>query len=95
MSIQQSFWDGQQTQQDAVSAPRRIEVTPTANRESLKRLGRRERILARLQEGSARTWELMALGGSGFSSRLKELRNDGHRIVCIPDEDGATYRLEE
>lgn len=72
---------------------RRLEFAPEASRQSLKREGRRERILARLRLGPARTWEILSLGGSGMSSRLRELRESGFQIECEQDEEGATYRL--
>jgi hypothetical protein len=74
----------------------RTEFLPTASRVSLKRLGKRERILARLKEGPATTWELMQLGGAGFSSRIAELRRDGWNIPA-PEmhEDYGVYRLEK
>lgn len=77
---------------------RRLEFLPTADRQAKKRLGRREAMLARLRAGSVRTWELMSLGGSGFSGRLHEIREqirrEGLTVRCIEDEEGATYRLE-
>ena len=76
---------------------RRIEWTPSASRIQTKRLGKREAMLARLRQGPARTYELMALGGSGFSARLRELRDqgtsEGYDILCEEDGDGATYTL--
>jgi hypothetical protein len=84
-----AFWCAQK----AAGAQRRIEWTPEASRVALKREGKRERMLARLRQGPARTIDLMLLGGSGFSSRLKELRRDGHRITCEEHEDGAVYTL--
>ena len=59
-----------------------------------RRESRKARMLARLQQGPATTWELMQLGGSGFSSRLTELKRENHRIVCENHLDGAVYRLE-
>lgn len=74
--------------------PRRTEFAPTAAAVARKREGKRERMLARLKSGPATTWELLLLGGAGFSSRLRELRDEGHRIECEEHDEGATYRLE-
>jgi len=75
---------------------KRIEFLPTANKQETKRNGRRERMLARLQAGPATTFELMALGGAGFSSRLNELRRAGHNIPAPEMHEGyAIYHLEE
>jgi hypothetical protein len=51
-------------------------------------------MLERLRLGPATTFELMALGGAGFSSRLAELRRAGHNIPS-PEmhEDFGVYRL--
>jgi hypothetical protein len=59
-----------------------------------KRAGRAAQMLERLRRGPATTWELMQLGGAGFSSRLRELRNAGHRIVAEGGPDEWVYRLE-
>ena len=71
--------------------------TPT-HREQRAALDRREsrkaRMLARLRQGEATTWELLQLGGAGFSSRLKELRREGHRITCENRLEYAVYSLE-
>lgn len=87
-------WDEQHPR---LGVQKRIEFTPTASRIQTKRMGRREAMLARLRQGPARTHELLALGGSGFSSRLHELREqlrgEGLTVLCDPDEDGAWYRL--
>jgi hypothetical protein len=79
-----------------VAFQKRIEWTPTASKQETKRNGRRERMLARLQAGPATTWELMQIGGAGFSSRLNELRRAGHNIPA-PEmrEDFAIYHIEE
>jgi len=71
----------------------RLEFGPTASAQENGRLGRRERILARLRHGSATTREMMMLGGAGFSSRIRELRVAGHEIAVEMNEDGAVYRL--
>jgi len=73
---------------------RRLEFGPTAAKVENKRSGKRAAILARLESGPARTWDLMLLGGAGFSSRIRELRVEGHRIECEQDEDGALYTLD-
>jgi hypothetical protein len=72
----------------------RIEFGPTASKVESKRTSKRLLILGRLQKGSARCYELMQIGGSGFSSRIAELRRAGHVIRCYEDEDGGTYVLE-
>jgi hypothetical protein len=36
----------------------------------------------------------MQIGGAGFSSRLRELRDAGFVIRCEEHEDGAVYTLE-
>lgn len=76
------------------SEPRRTEILPLANAVARKREGKRIRMLRRLESGPATTLELMQIGGAGFSSRLRELRDAGHRIVCEEHEDGAVYTLE-
>jgi hypothetical protein len=43
--------------------------------------------------GPCSTITLMMAGGSGFSSRLAELRRAGHVIACEEQEDGAIYTL--
>lgn len=73
---------------------RRIEFTPTASAVEGKRLGRRVAMLARLEYGPATTLDLMRIGGAGFSSRIHELREAGHRIVCTQYPHGAVYRLD-
>lgn len=75
------------------NAQRRLEFTPTASKVENKRQGQRERLLARLESGPARTWDLMLIGGPGFSSRIRELRVAGHDIFCDQDGEGAVYRL--
>lgn len=79
------------------SAHPRLEVLPTAARQSAKRESRARRIMDRLVSGQVRTHELWAIGGSGMSGRIAELREDlirfGWGIRCTEDEDGATYEL--
>jgi hypothetical protein len=36
---------------------------------------------------------MMQLGGAGFSSRLRELRNEGHNIVAEGGPETWVYRL--
>jgi hypothetical protein len=36
---------------------------------------------------------MMQLGGAGFSSRLRELRNEGHNIVAEGGPEAWVYRL--
>ena len=79
---------------ECAQKPLRREVLPTQNAVSQKREGKRERMLARLKAGRASTWDLIQIGGSGFSSRLAELRRDGWKITCEEREDGAVYTLE-
>jgi hypothetical protein len=93
MSILTDAVDAYYKHQGAPGQQRRIEFGQTANRVSLKRAGKRELILERLRIGPLNTLQLMLLGGSGFSSRLAELRRDGHRIDCEEHEDGAVYTL--
>jgi hypothetical protein len=52
-------------------------------------------MLERLKCGPATTWDLMQIGGAGFSSRLHELREAGRRIDCERHEDYAVYTLVE
>lgn len=64
-----------------------------------RRESRKARMLVRLQQGEATTWELMQIGGSGWRSRLYELREDGKRDgyrIPPPENrlDYAVYRLE-
>jgi hypothetical protein len=78
-----------------------IDWTPAAREFGMavrKRESRAARMLARLKCGPATTKELNDLGGAGFSSRLRELRNAGHRITCEQHvhegSEWAIYRLE-
>ena len=95
MSIWTDAMDRARTHKDSVSAPkqRRMEFGPTASRVAQKRASKAARMLERLRCGPATTFDLMMLGGAGFSSRLHELREAGHRIECEQGEGGATYRL--
>jgi hypothetical protein len=60
-----------------------------------KRANNRKRVLERLQLGPADTLELVRVGGTRFTARIHELRDEGHRIVTENHGDFATYRLEE
>lgn len=55
------------------------------------------RILHRLQEGPATSWELQALGVCSHTSRISELRKQGCRIERLDRWQGrkriVTYRL--
>jgi hypothetical protein len=77
---------------EATGASRR-EFLPSVAKESAKRDGKRVKILDRLRMGPARTIDLMVIGGSGFSSRLRELRDEGYRIECEQDDQGGLYTL--
>ena len=78
---------------------RRLEWTPLASREENHRSGQRAAILARLRFGPATTWEMNQLGGSGFSSRISELRVElrkrGGDIKCVRIDRHAMYELVE
>ena len=58
----------------------RIEWTPTASGEENHRRTQRRLILEALKLGPLTAVELFALGGSGFSTRLWELKQEGHQI---------------
>jgi hypothetical protein len=58
----------------------RLEWLPTANAEENHRRSQRTAILAALRVGHLTATELFALGGPGFSSRLTELKREGHPI---------------
>ena len=75
----------------------RLDFTPAASELAHALRGREtkaERILARLKQGPATTWELAMTGGIRFGARLLELRRAGHRITTEEREDHAVYRLE-
>ena len=76
-----------------MSTQARLEFLPSANADTLRRMSKAKLMLRRLQQGSASTIELMMIGGAGFSSRLRELRNDGHVIKVEMFEDHAVYSL--
>lgn len=84
--------NGPQAHQNAQA---RLEWGPTASEVSRKRAGRAAAILERLKSGPATTAELLALGGSGMSSRIRELRDEGYKIQATPMPEGhALYVLE-
>lgn len=67
--------------------------------DSKRRSTKSRNILARLAQGPATTWDLMRIGGSGWRSRLQELREgqvDGtaHQIRTESHGDYAVYTLE-
>jgi hypothetical protein len=84
-----AFW----AHQKAAGAQRRIEWTPEASREENHRHGQRAQILARLKMGPATTLEMMNMGGSGFSSRIAELRKEGWDIKAKRIDRHAMYEL--
>ncbi len=69
-----------------------------AHAEQRAALDRREskkgRLLALLRRGPAKTFDMMLAGGSGFRSRVQELREEGHRISTEEHADFAIYTLE-
>lgn len=72
------------------------DFTPSA-RELAQALRNREtraqKMLARLRLGPASTFDLMMLGGAGFSSRLKELRRAGAVIEVSGGPERFVYTL--
>ena len=69
-------------------------------REGKKRHSKASKMLELLKRGPVQTWDLMRVGGAGFSSRLREIRTgqvDGvkHTVSVEQHEDFAIYRLEE
>ena len=67
-----------------------IKVAPRPSKRT-----RAEKILDRLRQGKATGLELLqAGGGTRYGARIKELRDDGHRIVTETDGEWPTYRLE-
>lgn len=46
----------------------------------------RQRILARLRQGSVTSWELSQMGILGYNTRIMELRQAGHNIVTTMEE---------
>ena len=76
-----------------MSSQARLEFHPSANADTLRRMSKAKLMLRRLQQGSCKTYELMQIGGAGFSSRLRELRNEGHVIKVEMYETHAVYTL--
>ena len=75
----------------------RLDFTPAASDLAHAVRGRESkasRILARLRQGPATTWELARIGGIRFGARLLELRRAGHRIRTEDRLDHAIYTLE-
>jgi hypothetical protein len=68
---------------------------PTQAAQSAKRASKAQKMLERLKCGPATTWDLMQLGGAGFSSRLFELRSQGYVIEAESQGDYAIYTLVE
>mgnify|MGYP007100154509 CR=1 FL=1 len=56
---------------------------------------RAQKMLARLRLGPCTTFDLMMLGGAGFSSRLKELRRAGHVIEVEGGPERFVYTLKK
>jgi hypothetical protein len=79
----------------AAAGQRRLEFAPTAAREENHRSGQRAAILALLRLGPMTAVELFQVAGSGFSSRLFELREQGHRIKTRMVARHGVYELEE
>ena len=83
--------------QDAPGTQRRLDFTPSASElqhEAQDRETACRRILERLESGPATTWEMMQLGGSGFSSRINELRVELRkrgRNIPPPEKHGRVY----
>ncbi|ADY99999.1 Uncharacterised protein [Neisseria meningitidis] len=46
----------------------------------------RQRILARLRQGSVTSWELTQMGILCYNTRIMELRQQGHNIVTTMEE---------
>ena len=46
----------------------------------------RQRILARLRQGSVTSWELTQMGILCYNTRIMELRQAGHNIVTTMEE---------
>ena len=60
---------------------RRLEFAPTASVEENHRQSQRRAVLAALRLGPQTALTLFPIAGPGFSSRLAELRKEGHPIV--------------
>ena len=77
---------------------RRLDFTPAASElaQALRsRETRAQKMLARLRLGPCNTFDLMMLGGAGFSSRLKELRRAGHEITLEGGPERFVYTLKK
>ena len=77
---------------------RRLDFTPAASElaQALRnRETRAQKMLARLRLGPCTTFDLMMLGGAGFSSRLKELRRAGHEITVEGGPERFVYTLKK
>lgn len=75
----------------------RLDFTPAASELAHAIRGREtkaQRILARLRQGPATTWQLAQTGGIRFGARILELRRAGHRITTVEHADHAVYSLE-
>lgn len=80
-----------------VARQARLDFTPASSELAHAVRGRESkaaRILARLRQGPATTWELAQAGGIRFGARLLELRRAGHRITTVEHADHAVYSLE-
>nr|WP_226876277.1 helix-turn-helix domain-containing protein [Neisseria meningitidis] len=55
----------------------------------------RQRILARLRQGSVTSWELFQMGILGYNTRIMELRQAGHNIVTTMEEIQKIWRNRE
>lgn len=73
----------------AIGTPAHVEQRQALN----KRQTKKARLLALLRKGSALTWDMMMAGGSGWRSRLQELREDGYTVRTEEHPDYAIYRL--
>ncbi|WP_304672599.1 helix-turn-helix domain-containing protein [Neisseria bergeri] len=51
----------------------------------------RERVLARLRQGSVTSWELSQMGILCYNTRIMELRQAGHNIVTVMEEIQNQY----
>lgn len=90
--------DKQYNETHPVARQARLDFTPAASELAHALRGREtraQRILARLRQGPATTWELAQTGGVRFGARLLELRRAGHRISTVEHADHAVYSLDE
>lgn len=77
----------------AADAQRRLEFTPTADREAKRRMTNRDRVLERLELGPATSMELAQAGGYRFSARLGELKAQGMRYDREDHGDHSIYTM--